>query len=339
MVWKPGAGGRAVAEVFAEAMTEAGLPAGLLQVTDETIAAAEQAIDVGVDKVFFTGSTATAKVLLRRLAESLTPCVAELSGCDAVIVLPSVDLERVVKALSFGMRLNGSATCMAPRRVLLLDASIARRAELIERLSAELDQMDGVRLGDGVGQRLRELIEDAAANGAYVHGQCASIQRPILVTDVRPEMAIAQAGIFAPLLMLIDVQTEAELLAAMDACSYALTAAIFGDEREARALAQKITAGTVLVNDLVVPTADPRVPFGGRRQSGSGVTRGAEGLLEMTAVKVVSVRKNSATRHYDATGPAHEALFEAVIQATNAGAWRERLRGVRRAIAAGWKLR
>ena len=339
VVWKPAAGGRAVAEVFAATMTEAGLPNGLLQVTEETIEAAEQAIDAGVDKVFFTGSSVTAKVLLHKLAESLTPCVAELSGCDAVVVMPSAELARVVKALAFGMRLNGSATCMAPRRVLLVDASIARRAELIERLSAELDGVGAVRLPNRVQERLFALTEDAAARGAYVHGECAAMQRPILVTDVRPEMAIAKADVFAPLLMLIDVQTEAELLAVMDACPYALTAAIFGEERHARSLAAKITAGTVLVNDLIVPTADPRVPFGGRRQSGFGVTRGAEGLLEMTAVKVVSVRKNSAARHFEATGPAHEALFEAVIQASHAGNWRDRLRGVRQAIAAGWKLR
>jgi aldehyde dehydrogenase (NAD+) len=229
-IWKPGVGGHAVAEVFAAAITEAGLPDGLLQVTGESIDAAEHAIDAGVDKVFFTGSTATAKVLLRKLAETLTPCVAELSGCDAVVVLPSADLTRVVKALAFGMRLNGSATCMAPRRVLLVDASVVRRAQLIDRLSAELDKLNGIALGDSVREQLRRLIEDAAANGAYVHGQRAAVQRPILVTGVRPEMAIAQADIFAQLLMLIDVQNEAELFAAMDACRYALTASIFGEE-------------------------------------------------------------------------------------------------------------
>jgi aldehyde dehydrogenase (NAD+) len=339
VVWKPASGGRAVAEVFAATMTEAGLPNGLLHVTEETREAAQQAIDAGVDKVFFTGSSATAKVLVHKLAESLIPCVAELSGCDAVVVMPSANLARVVKALAFGMRLNGSATCMAPRRVLLVDASIARRAELIERLSSELDGVGAVRLPNRVQERLFALTEDAAESGAYVHGECAAMQRPVLVTDVRPEMAIAQADIFAPLLMLIDVQTEAELLAAMGACPYALTTAIFGAEREAIPLAAKITSGTVLVNDLIVPTADPRVPFGGRRQSGFGVTRGAEGLLEMTAVKVISVRRNSVARHYESPGPAHRDLFAAVIQASHAGSWSGRLRGVGQVIAAGWKLR
>jgi len=111
VVWKPGLGGRRVAESFAEAMAEAGLPDGLLRVTEETVEAAEREIAAGVDKVFFTGSAATGRVLLRRLADTLTPCVVELSGCDAVVVLPSADRERLVKALVFGMRFNGSATC------------------------------------------------------------------------------------------------------------------------------------------------------------------------------------------------------------------------------------
>jgi hypothetical protein len=125
----------------------------------------------------------------------------------------------------------------------------------------------------------------------------------------------------------------------MDACPYALTAAVFGDEQPARELAAKIVAGTVLVNDLIVPTADPRVPFGGRRQSGFGVTRGGEGLLEMTAVKVVSVRKGHSTRHFEATGESHAALFEAVIRASHGETWKERWQGMRQAIATGRKLR
>lgn len=84
---------------------------------DESVEAANREIDAGVDKVFFTGSSGSGHQLLSRLASSIIPSVAELSGCDGVIVLPSADLERVVKALLFGMRLNGSATCMAPRRV------------------------------------------------------------------------------------------------------------------------------------------------------------------------------------------------------------------------------
>jgi acyl-CoA reductase-like NAD-dependent aldehyde dehydrogenase len=353
-IWKPGAGGRAVAELFARTMAEAGLPAGLLRVTDESAMAAEQEIASGVDKVFLTGSAHTGRAVLRALAETLTPCVAELSGCDAVIVLPTADLERVAKALAFGMRLNGSATCMAPRRIFLVDASASRRAHLVESLMTAFSAIDGVQLAGTVRRHLDDLLKSAAAEGAGLHGLREIEQRPILVTNVKPDMGIAKADLFAPLCMLIEVEGEPELLAAMQLCPYALTASIFfqersgdggesakrsGGERMARSLAARITAGTVLLNDLIVPTADPRVPFGGRAGSGFGVTRGAEGLLEMTAVKVVSARRGSSTRHFEATTSSHAPLFHAVIHARHAGTWSERWRGIRQAIAAGRSLR
>ncbi len=338
-VWKPGAGGRPVAEIFAAAMQQAGLPDGLLRITEETVQAAERVISEGVDKVFFTGSAATGTTLLRTLAETRTPCVAELSGCDAVVVLATADMARVVKALAFGMRLNGSSTCMAPRRLMLAGLAAGQRTALVEELLEAFAKIAGVNLPVRIAQQLDALLQAAVGVGAQVHGRFSQPQQPLLVTNVRPDMAIAQADIFAPLLTVLEVRDKAELLAAMDACPYALTASIFGEEKQARSLASQITAGTIMVNDLIVPTADPRVPFGGRKQSGFGVTRGIEGLLEMTAVKVVSVRKGSSTQHFEATGEVHGALFMGMIQTSHAATWTERIRGVRQMIAAARKLR
>ncbi len=114
-------------------------------------------------------------------------------------------------------------------------------------------------------------------------------------------MGIARADIFAPVLSVSCAVDSAAVLEADRFCPFGLTAAIFGNAREARSLGDQMTVGTVLINDLIVPTADPRVPFGGRRGSGHGVTRGAEGLLEMTAAKTVVQRRGtiaSALREY-----------------------------------------
>ena len=97
--------------------------------------------------------------------------------------------------------------------------------------------------------------------------------------------------------------------------------------------------GSVIINDIIVPTADPRLPFAGRKESGFGVTRGTEGLLEMTAVKAIAVRRNETTRHYEATTEAHGELFEGTILASNANGWRARLQGLRRAVAAGRNMK
>lgn len=334
VVWKPGRGGGAVAAVVASTLRDAGLPEGLLQVTDESVQAAQDVIAEGVDKVFFTGSAASGRLLLKQLAETLTPCVAELSGCDAVFVLPSADLARVVKALAFGMRLNGSATCMAPRRVILVGADEKRRKKFAGMLLTALDWVKGVRLSDQVRRELHILIEDAIHGGAQIHGELETMQQPIVMTSVTPSMLAAQSDIFAPVLAVMDAQDGTEAIDLHQACPYALTAAIFGDERQARKLAMEITAGTVTINDLIVPTADPRVPFGGRRSSGFGVTRGAEGLLEMTAPKTIAARRGSSTRHFDATIAAHQALFDGVITASHRATWRERLSGLRQIVSA-----
>jgi delta 1-pyrroline-5-carboxylate dehydrogenase len=152
-------------------------------------------------------------------------------------------------------------------------------------------------------------------------------------------LALANADIFAPVLSIIDAADETELLAALDICPYALTVAVFGEEAHARQIAKQITAGTVLINDLIVPTADPRVPFGGRRQSGFGVTRGTEGLLEMTAVKVVSVRRGSSVKHYEPTTDTRASLFDGLIRARHGESWTERGRGIRQMVAAIRRLR
>jgi aldehyde dehydrogenase (NAD+) len=151
-------------------------------------------------------------------------------------------------------------------------------------------------------------------------------------------MQLAESDLFAPVLTVFSASDTNEAISLVNANPFGLTASIFGDEREARALAAQLEVGTVLINDLIVPTADPRVPFGGRKASGFGATRGAEGLLEMTAPKVVSARRNNYRKHLQPTGPAHEELFTGVAIMIHAKQWKTRLSGLKRTIAAAKKL-
>ena len=118
---------------------------------------------------------------------------------------------------------------------------------------------------------------------------------------------------------------------------YALGAVVFGSERQARAIAQCVHTGVVVINDVIVPTADPRLPFGGRGRSGFGVTRGAEGLLELTRVKAVSIRRGRWRPHYTPTGAQHTALFQAYIRAVHGDAWRQRIKAVGAAFRTLWR--
>ena len=110
--------------------------------------------------------------------------------------------------------------------------------------------------------------------------------------------------------------SDADALAMAEQAEHGLGAAIFSaDEKAARALASQLPTGFVTINDLIVPTADPRFPFGGVRASGFGVTRGAEGLLEMTYPHVVAVRRGRRLPHLEPTQPNDDQLFAAYIRA------------------------
>ena len=95
--------------------------------------------------------------------------------------------------------------------------------------------------------------------------------------------------------------------------------------------------GTVLINDLIAPTADPRVPFGGRGASGFGVTRGAEGLLEMTAPKVLLLRRGGMMRHLSPTSERDTPLLASLIRMVHGGSWRERWRAMQQVAMQGRK--
>lgn len=341
VTWKPGRGGAAVAQLCAQLLADAGLPRDLLTVTDDTVEAAEDALDARPDKVIFTGSGATGRVLLRKLAETATPSVMELSGCDAVLVLPSADLARTARALTFGMRLNGSATCMAPRRLILAGLSQPQRSALLELLAQQFSAVPAITLSPAVEQQLTELLDDAQQLGGVVLGEHnGSTTKPLLILHGRPEMALARADLFAPVLTVFETASLDEAVVLESDSLLTLTTSIFtGDEGLARTLAGRLSAPTILINDLIALTADPRLPFGGRGASGFGATRGADGLLEMTRPKVVSHRRNREARHYDPTDQRHASLFAGLNAALHGGSFATRWSGIRRILAAARSLR
>jgi aldehyde dehydrogenase (NAD+) len=318
VTWKPGAGGGAVAQLMAQMLVEAGLPASALTVTDESVEAAREALATGTDKVVFTGSSKTSRSLLAELAGTATPAVLELSGADAIVVTPTADLQQVARAVAFGLRLNGGAVCMSPRRLFATPTTMSALRPL---LRAELAKIPGVALDAGTSARLRAMLDEAAGAGAEVQGSFTpEAQTPLLVDRAMANMAVACSDVFAPVLSLIEAETMLHVPELYAQCPYALTVSIFcerGKEKKARMLGTMLNAGTLLINDIIAPTADPRVPFGGRGASGYGVTRGAEGLLEMTAVKTVLVRRGGVMLHLEPTQDKDAAMFAGLIRAVH----------------------
>lgn len=306
---KPAPGCSAPVHAFAKLLAGAGLPPGVFTVLDEHDGPA--AVAAGFDHIVLTGSAETGARVLA--AAGLTPCTLELSGSDAVYVLPGADLALVARCLAYGLRLNGGATCIAPRRVFVL---AGQHDALRDQLSALLPPIADARVPAAVAARLAALVADAVAQGAeatLVPG------RPTVVAHARPGMALLQQDVFAPWLALVPMPDMAAALRADAACPYALGASVFGPATDAAAFARRVQAGSVCINDVVVPTADPRLPFAGRRRSGYGATRGEEGLLRMTVVKTISERRGRFRPHLDAPRPDAARLFGAMIASLHGG--------------------
>jgi acyl-CoA reductase-like NAD-dependent aldehyde dehydrogenase len=316
---KPGTGGSAAAQCLAQWLSAAGLPASLLRVLPDSAEAGVEAIEAGVDKVVMTGSAPTGIAVLTRLAPRLVPATLELSGSDAVLVRADADLDLVVRAVLFGFKLNRGATCIAPRRVFV---HTSRAADLQDRLVAAVQQLPEARIEGAHNARLFEHLRAAESSGAQIlcgriSGD-ATITGPLLVARVQPDMPLLNEAYFAAVLMLISIADDEAALAAIAGCPYALGASVFSaDEQAACALAGRIPAGFVSINDLIVPSADARLPFGGRGRSGYGVTRGAEGLLEMTLPKVIAVSSGHWRPHFDEPREGDEQGFRNFILAAH----------------------
>jgi acyl-CoA reductase-like NAD-dependent aldehyde dehydrogenase len=241
----------------------------------------------------------------------------ELSGCDAVFICPDADLDLACRGLAFALGFNGGATCIAPRRVFM---PREMEAALRDQLLPKVERLPAAQLSPDAVDRLGALLEDAAGRGARVLGgarESANRIRPAIVLEADPDSPLLRADLMGPVLAIVPVENMEQALRLNDLCPYRLGATVFGSARSAQALAPRIDAGVVLVNDVILPHADARLPFGGRGRSGFGVTRGAQGLLEMTRPKAISRRSGTFRPHYDLPQPSDEEMFAQYIRAAH----------------------
>ncbi len=337
VLWKPAPGCEDVTQRLAACFYAAGIPRKVLQVLDSDPQTGADALDAGVDLVILTGSATTGRKVLAKAAASLTPCIVELSGCDAMIVLPSANLETVTRGVRFGLTFNGGATCIGPRRLLVAD-SIA--ADLRNRLHSELAEWPNIFVHPAARSEVARNVDLALQQGAIdlferwnrSDFEATGTMPPLVLDHVSPDSEAMQADLFAPLISFCCWQQIDEAIAWTNSCPYALSASVFGTTSEARRVAEMLRVGNVTINDLIIPTADPRLPFGGCRDSGFGTTRGPEGLLQLTIPKVISIRKSGPTPHLDPPHPANHEILAGVLQYQHAKLFSERRSGLRRLL-------
>ncbi len=350
---KPALGSEAASGELVDCFYRAGVPRDCLTLLDSSTDAATRAMDEGVDLVVLTGGAATGRKVLARAAQSLTPCLMELSGCDAVVVLDGADLDLLARAIRFGLSFNAGATCIGPRR-LIVDATQADTILNDILRPWRTDQAPTMIVHAAVRASLAELLERSIAGGARdVLGRFDASElrstgrmRPLVLDGISSTDEVANSDLFAPVLSVIRVRAidsaEGHLAVTqmVNECPYRLAASVFGRSAAARRFASRLQVGSVVINDLIAPTADPRLPFGGRGNSGFGVTRGPEGLLAMTAARTVSERRSRLAPHLSQRRPADAETLLGSLQIIHSGSLSRRLAGLRRLITAvktGWR--
>lgn len=280
--------------VLAEALHEAGVPRGVINVLPGDREAGEHLVAHPlIDKVAFTGSTAAGKRISTVCAEQLKRVSLELGGKSAVIVLEDANLHDVVaRTVRAAMHLSGQF-CGAQSRVLVPRAHYSELVELAAATAASIKVGDPhdpeTTVGPLVAARQRtrvlEMIADAARSGARIaagggrpkHLPKGFYVEPTVLSNVDNNMAIAQEEIFGPVVCLIPYDTEADAIRIANDSRYGLTGAVWSaDDQRALDVARQLRTGSVTVNGFPAPF--PHVPFGGFKQSGQGRELGPHGL-------------------------------------------------------------
>jgi succinate-semialdehyde dehydrogenase/glutarate-semialdehyde dehydrogenase len=259
--------------------------------------------DARVRAVTVTGSTRAGRAVAALCGQHLKPCVLELGGSDPFIVMPSADLDLAVESAVLARIQNNGQSCIAAKRFIVHDAVAQpfedRFVAAMSRLKVGDPMDESVQIGPLASQRARETLHDQVVRsiaagaslllGGKALGGPGYFYAPTVLGDVPDAAPAATEELFGPVAALFRVASLSEALAVANRTSYGLSASIWTQtEAEAAEAVTHIEAGSVFVNGM--PKSDPRLPFGGVKESGYGRELGREGLLAFTSAKTVWIR-------------------------------------------------
>lgn len=276
---------------------EAGLDPDLFQVLPGKGALGSRMIEMGVDYVNFTGSTHVGTQVAALCARQLIPCSMELGGNDPAIVCADADLELAAGSIVWGAFANAGQICASIERVYAHRAIYDKLVERIVERASKLrvgnpldDQVDiGAMTDPAQMQVVEQHIEQALAAGAkvLVGGKrmtgSGQFFLPTVLVDVTDDMDVMKEESFGPLLPIMPVDSDEEALERANHSPYGLSANVYTRDRQrGRRLAERIEAGTVVINDCLITHGCPETPWGGVKKSGLGRVHSDEGLRDLS---------------------------------------------------------
>jgi acyl-CoA reductase-like NAD-dependent aldehyde dehydrogenase len=289
---------------LAELAAEVGIPPGVVNVVQGpgTVVGARLVSHPGVDKIAFTGSTATGAEVMRNAADPLKRLILELGGKSPCVVFADAELDDAIPSSVWSIYYSGGQSCEARSRILvergLYEDFVAKFAELAAKLVVG-DPLDpATQIGSLISTDHRDTVhgyvERGAAEGAEVITGGTAMEgpgafyEPTVLAHVTNDMTVAQEEIFGPVVTVIPFEDEKDAVRLANDTRYGLMATVWTqDAARALRMASRIKAGEVTVNTPY--TAFPGIPFGGYKQSGFGRELGLETLdlyLETKSVLV-----------------------------------------------------
>jgi len=294
--------------IYGHAAEAVGLPGGAVNILCGWGHQAGAALSAhpDVNQIVFTGSVKTGIAIATAAAQNVVPCVLELGGKSAAIVYDDADLEAFEGDIRKGIFTNAGQVCSAMSRVVVHES---RHDELVERAVSVARSLSvgpgiertepGLTMGAMVSEAQRDraasMVAEAEAQGARIAtgGRKMNIPGafldPTVLTNVTPDMSIAQDEVFGPVLSVIPFKDEAEAIQIANGTDYGLVGGVFTrDLDRATRAARQIRAGQIFVNDWFAGGVE--TPFGGYGKSGYGREKGREALLNYVQTKNVAIR-------------------------------------------------
>jgi len=286
-----------------ELLHAAGVPRDIFQVVIGDGATGSALVDSAVDKIVFTGSVSTGRRIAQAAAPRFLPLVLELGGKDPTVVLEDADLDTASSGVVWGAFMNAGQTCLSIERCYVHRSVHDRFVEACLVKARRLRVGNGgdpeTEIGPMIHERQLRIVEahvaDALAKGA--RRLCGGTRLPELgpnfyaptvLSSVTHDMRIMTEETFGPVLPIMAFDSEDEAIRLANDSLYGLAASVWtGNRTRGEAMARRLRAGTVMVNDSISAFAISEAPHGGPKDSGIGRTHGRLGMEEMVRIKYV----------------------------------------------------
>lgn len=294
-----------------EIFKEAGFPEHVMNIVIGAGDVGEALVNSHIDKISFTGSTKTGRIIMQKAGTKPIPVTLELGGKDPMIVFNDVDIDIVSSSAVWGAFVNAGQTCVSVEVCYVQEEIFEKFVDKVVEKTKKLKVGNGldpdVEIGPISNERQLNIIEnqiqDAISKGAKIltGGKRISPKdkngnelkgyffEPTVLINVDNSMLIMREETFGPVLPIVKFKDEDEVVKMVNVSEYGLSSSVWTrDKRRAKRIVEKIKSGSVLVNECVVHYGDAKAPCGGVKSSGFGRVHSEFGLYDMVNIKFES---------------------------------------------------